>query len=44
MLNTDSKGFTIENIAVLNAEFSPSLPKEFPKDRIPKEICGHALA
>jgi len=35
MLNTDAKGFTIENLAVLNAEYSPNLPKAFPSTRIP---------
>ena len=44
MLNTDAKGFTIENLAVLNSEYSPNLPKAFPSHLIPKEICGHALA
>ena len=44
MLNTDSKGFTIENLSVLNAESSPNLPRDFPQDRIPKELCGHSLA
>jgi len=44
MINTDSKGTTIENIATINAEYSPNLPRGFPQERIGKEICGHTLA
>ena len=44
MLNTDTKAMTIENVAIFNSEYQPSLPKDFPRDRIPAEKCGHALA
>lgn len=45
MLNTDSKGFQIENLAELNREYQPSLPQGFPKDRIPSgDLCAHSLA
>ena len=30
MLNTDSKGFAIENFAEFNREYSPTVPKAFP--------------
>ena len=39
MQNTDSKGFLIENIAEFNKEHSPSIPQNFPKDRLPS-ICN----
>jgi hypothetical protein len=35
MLNTDSKGFLVENLAELNKEHSPSIPIGFPRDRMP---------
>lgn len=44
MLNTDTKGFTIENLSVLNAEYQPTLPLDFPKDKVPKELCQHVLS
>ena len=45
MLNTDTKGFAIENFAEFNREYSPSIPKGFPKDRLPKgDLCGHVLS
>mgnify|MGYP000607084326 CR=1 FL=1 len=45
MLNTDTKGFTIENFAEFNRESSPSVPPAFPKSRLPKgDLCGHVLA
>jgi hypothetical protein len=30
MLNTDAKGFLVENFSELEREVSPSLPKAFP--------------
>lgn len=44
MLNTDTKGFTIENLSVLNSEYQPTLPPDFPADKIPKEMCQHVLS
>jgi hypothetical protein len=35
MINTDSKGFTIDNLNELNKEHSPSIPFDFPKERLP---------
>ena len=43
MLNTDSRGFLIENLAEFNKEHSPSIPHDFPKDLLPKELCKGAL-
>lgn len=43
MLNTDSRGFLVENLAELNKEHSPSIPKDFPRERLPEELCKHAL-
>ena len=44
MINTDNKGFTIENLNVFNSEFQPTLPKGFPQERVPHEVCGLPLA
>ena len=45
MLNTDAKGFTIENFAEFNKEYSPSVPRGFPRSRLPKgDLCGRVLA
>ncbi|CDW78419.1 UNKNOWN [Stylonychia lemnae] len=38
MISTDSKGFYIENLGELNKEHSPSLPMNFPKERLPCKI------
>ena len=43
MLNTDSKGFLVENLQEFNKEHSPSIPPGFPPERIPSELCKHAL-
>jgi hypothetical protein len=43
MLNTDSRGALLENLNELNKEHSPSIPLEFPKSRLPKELCKNAL-
>ena len=44
MLNTDTKGFSIENFSEFNREYSPSVPSAFPKNRLPKgDLCGHSL-
>ena len=43
MLNVDHKGLHIENLNELNKEHSPTLPKEFPKALIPKDMCQFAL-
>jgi len=37
MLNTDSRGFLVENLNELNKEHSPSIPTSFPKDRLPSK-------
>ena len=39
MLNVDHKGLHIENLNELNKEHSPTLPKDFPKSLIPKDMC-----
>ena len=45
MLNTDSKGFLIENFAEFNREYSPNVPASLPRDRLPKgDLCGHVLS
>ncbi len=45
MINTDSRGFTIDNLNELNKEHSPSIPIGFPKFRLPGKflsiIVGH---
>jgi hypothetical protein len=43
MLNTDSKGFLVENLQELNKEHSPSIPLGFPMERLPSELCKNAL-
>ena len=44
MLNTDSKGHSIENFADFNREYSPSIPPAFPREKLPKgDLCGHTL-
>ena len=44
MINTDTKGFSIENFAEFNREYSPSIPANFPKSNLPKgDLCGHVL-
>jgi hypothetical protein len=42
MLNTDSKGFLVENLNELNKEHSPSIPPGFPRSLLPKELCKAA--
>jgi len=39
MMNTDSRGVLLENLAELNKEHSPSIPVGFPRDRLPSELC-----
>lgn len=34
----------IENLNELNKEHSPSVPKSFPKSRLPKDMCQNSLA
>ena len=43
MLNVDHRGLLIENLAEFNKEHSPTIPKDFPKDRLPKDMCQHAF-
>ena len=43
MLNVDHKGLHIENLNELNKEHSPSIPKCFPKEKLPKDMCTHSL-
>ena len=43
MINTDNKGFTIENTSEFNREYQPTLPKGFPKELIPREKCQEVL-
>jgi hypothetical protein len=43
MMNTDSKGYHIENINEFNKEHSPSIPPDFPRELLPKELCKSAL-
>lgn len=43
MLNTDSRGFLVENLNEFNKEHSPSIPSGFPRDRLPQELCKNAL-
>ena len=43
MMNTDSRGFLVENLVEFNKEHSPSIPLAFPKERLPTELCKHAL-
>ena len=45
MLNTDTKGFSIENFAEFNKEYSPSVPLGFPRNLLPKgDLCGRVLS
>ena len=44
MLNTDTKGFLIENFAEFNREYSPNVSAKFPQSLLPKgDLCGHVL-
>ena len=43
MLNADHRGTHIENLSELNREHSPSIPYDFPRDRLPKDMCQAAL-
>ena len=43
MLNADHKGTHIENHAHFNKEHSPTIPKEFPRQLLPKDKCQHVL-
>lgn len=38
MLNTDSRGFNLENLAELNKDYSPTIPYNFPKERMPSKL------
>lgn len=44
MMNTDSKGFLVENLNEFNKEHSPSIPDGFPRELMPAELCKNALA
>ena len=44
MMNTDTHGFKIENFREFNREISPTVPKDFPRQNLPKEMCGHTLS
>ena len=37
------RGMSLENFKELNREIQPTIPKGFPKERMPKELCQHAL-
>ena len=39
----DHKGLSIENLNEFNKEHSPTIPKGFPKERLPKDLCQHTL-
>lgn len=43
MINTDSKGMAPENLTDFLREHSPNIPIDFPKDRLPKELCQAAF-
>ena len=43
MLNTDTHGYQIQNFTEFNREISPTVPKEFPKKNLPKELCANSL-
>ena len=43
MLNTDHKGLHIENLEHFNREHSPTLPHDFPKERLPHDLCNHSM-
>eukprot|EP00347_Sterkiella_histriomuscorum_P016303 403353704 len=43
MMSTESRGFVIENLNELNREHSPSIPHNFPKERLPNELCEKAF-
>lgn len=44
MLNVDNKGLHIENLNHFNKEHSPTIPKAFPKELLPKDMCQHSLS
>ena len=45
MINTDTKGLSIENLAELEKEVEPTLPPLFPAERLPKgDLCAHVLS
>ena len=45
MINTDTKGLTIENLAELEKEIEPTLPENFPTNRLPTgDLCAHVLS
>ena len=44
MLNVDHRGVYIENLAEYNREHSPTIPKGFPRDRLPRDMCQHTLS
>ena len=44
MLNVDHKGLYIENTSEFNREHSPTLPKAFPKELLPQDLCQSNLA
>lgn len=39
----DSRGYLVDNHNELNKEHSPNIPNDFPKERLPAELCKHAL-
>ena len=43
MLNADHRGVLIENLSEFNREHSPTIPYDFPKERLPAEKCQNAL-
>ena len=43
MLNVDHKGLYIENLNEFNREHSPTIPTQFPKERLPKDLCQFTL-
>ena len=43
MLNADHRGLLIENLSEFNREHSPTIPYDFPKERLPAEKCQNAL-
>ena len=43
MINVDHKGLHIENLNEFNKQHSPSIPKNFPKERLPQDLCQHSL-
>lgn len=43
MLNADHRGTNIENLSEFNREHSPTIPYDFPKDRLPSDMCQNVL-